>query len=138
MLLVLLAVAVLFGAVIIRSTDGNDKPVRVDLVPGAAGAVLFRFSYCDGRGIPVLHLVEVFHPGDVNREECAISRENGPYRPVPEWRLGAPMAGFRIRGCESLPPGDYRVSVLGPGQSGTTTFRISSGGSVTQTSRPCG
>ena len=139
-LFLLLAFAAVFVLVMVRPIRENPTPVRIDVVSGAASALRFRFSYCDRRGIPTLHLVEVFqHPGTALGEECIMSGGNGIDRPLEEWRIGTSVAGFRNpQGCDSLGPGDYRVSASGAGKVGSATFRISPDGVVTPTSSPCG
>lgn len=122
-----------------RGIEENYTPIRIDVANDSAG-VRLRFSYCDGRvSSPKLHLVEVFRPrnGGVSREECLMLQENASDRTLPEWRVGAPTAGFRIQGCEHLTSGDYRASVSGAGLSGSVTFRLGADGSVATTSPPC-
>ena len=126
--------------VLVRPIREHETPVRIDVVSGGASALRFRFSYCDRRGIPALHIVEVFqHSGAGLKEECLMSGVDGIDRPLEEWRIGTSVAGFRHpQGCESLGPGDYRVSASGAGTFGSATFRLSANGVVTPTSSPCG
>ena len=73
----------------------------------------FTFTYCDGRpSVPGLNL-EVFGMGaaGVSREECLMIEKNASDQPLPGWRLGEPLPGFRVQGCDKLATGEYRVSV---------------------------
>jgi hypothetical protein len=125
--------------VMFRGIEENYTPIRIDVVNDAA-AVRLRFSYCDGRStLPKLHLVEVVRPRNsaVGKEECLVLEENASDRPLQEWRLGAPIVGFRFQGCDHLASGEYRVSASGAGVFGSASFRLDADGAVTPTSPPC-
>jgi hypothetical protein len=136
-------VCVAFGLSAFRfATHGIEEhytAIRID-VGNDSGAARLRFSYCDGRrDVPQLHLVEVFRlrSSGASKGECLALQQSASDRPLPEWRLGAPIVGFRVQGCDGLPAGDYRASVLGAGQAGSVAFRLAADGSAVPTSPPC-
>jgi hypothetical protein len=138
-LLSLVVCFAVFVAWIFTRGGENETPLRIDVVSEARG-VRFLFSYCDGRlRLPVLHLVEVFRPRTdrPNPSECFMLADHPPYSPLQEWRLGAPTSGFLVQGCDSLPPGEYRVTATGPGLVGFATFSLAADGSSAPTSLPC-
>jgi hypothetical protein len=140
---IVLVVCVAFGLATLKLTfrgiEEHYTPIRID-VANDSEAVRVRFSYCDGRPAPPqLHLVEVFRPqnsGTITKQ-CLLLQQDASDRPLPEWRLGAPIAGFRVQGCDGLPAGDYRVSASGAGRFGSVTLRLAADGSAAQTSPAC-
>jgi hypothetical protein len=65
---------------------------------------------------------------------CHLELEAGEHpRPIPSWQYGSVPAGYRLRSCSALSPGDYSIIVNAVDARGSSHFRVDPNGAVALT-----